>query len=191
MTSFGAYLLQTLVSLAAVCALAFVVLYSVRRFGGGRANGPLSLVGQLPLGGNRVVYLVRVGAQFLVLGAGDAGLTRLGELSEAEAAAFEADAARPPRSFASILAKAQRVATGKPRTTSDENRRLATGAGQEQGSLHEESVAARSANARPNATSALAGSSAAAASQSKSAEDASAAPGAAGSTTDSTERSVQ
>ena len=107
--SFTAYLLQTLLSLALVSGLAVIVLYGVRRLGGPQAKGPLSLVGQLPLGGSRAIYVVRVGGQHLVVGAGEGGLSKLGELGDADAALFAADAARASKGagFAAYLARAR------------------------------------------------------------------------------------
>ncbi len=86
MTPLGSYIVQTLVTLTGVVALAVLILYAARRFGMGRAGGPLELVGRLPLDGRRTVYLVRVGQRVLVLGAGDQALTPLAELSVDEVA---------------------------------------------------------------------------------------------------------
>lgn len=77
------YLVQTLVTLVGVCALAALVLYGARRAGLGRPNGPLELLGKLPLDGRRAVYLVRVTDTTYVLGASEAGLVKLGELDAA------------------------------------------------------------------------------------------------------------
>jgi flagellar protein FliO/FliZ len=85
-TPLGSYIVQTLVTLTGVVALAVLILYAARRFGMGRAAGPLELVGRLPLDGRRTVYLVRVGRRVLVLGAGDQALTSLAELSADEVA---------------------------------------------------------------------------------------------------------
>jgi flagellar protein FliO/FliZ len=80
----ASYLVQTLVTLMGVVALAVVLLYGARRAGIGRPTGPVQLVGRLPLDGRRAVYLVKVGRAVYVLGASEGGLTKLGELSEAE-----------------------------------------------------------------------------------------------------------
>ena len=69
MGSYAGYIVQTLVTLLAVCALAFVVLYGARRLGIGRPRGPIELVGLLPLDARRAIYLVKVGRQVLVVGA--------------------------------------------------------------------------------------------------------------------------
>ncbi len=69
-------------TLLLVCVVAVVVLYGARRFGIGRARGPIELVGQLPLDARRAIYLVRVGAQVIVVGASEAGLARLGEVAD-------------------------------------------------------------------------------------------------------------
>jgi flagellar protein FliO/FliZ len=70
------------VTLLAIVALAVVVLVGARRAGMGRAGGPLQLVGRLPLDARRAVYLVRVGTVIYVVGASEAGIAKLGEVSE-------------------------------------------------------------------------------------------------------------
>ncbi len=79
-----AYLIQTVVTLAGVGALAILLVYGARRAGVGRATGPLSVVGRLPLDARRAVYLVRVGRAIYVIGASETGLVKLGEMPEAE-----------------------------------------------------------------------------------------------------------
>jgi flagellar biogenesis protein FliO len=80
MTPFATYIVETLVTLLAVVALAILVLVGARRFGIGRPLGPLDLVGRLPLEGRRAVYLVRVAQRIFILGASEAGIEKLGEL---------------------------------------------------------------------------------------------------------------
>lgn len=98
----ASYLVETFVTLLVVCALAFVVLYGARRLGVGRARGPISLVGQLPLDARRAIYLVRVGSQVIVVGVGEGGFTKLGELPAAELPVGEPVQIAP---FADVLAK--------------------------------------------------------------------------------------
>lgn len=80
MSSYGGYVIETFVTLLAVCALAAVVLWSARRAGLGRPGGPIELVGRLPLEARRSIYLVKVGAQVFVVGVGEGGITKLGEM---------------------------------------------------------------------------------------------------------------
>jgi flagellar biogenesis protein FliO len=80
MTPFATYIVETLVTLVAVVALAILVLVAARRFGLGRPLGPLEVVGRLPLEGRRTVYLVRIVDRVYVLGASEAGIEKLGEL---------------------------------------------------------------------------------------------------------------
>jgi flagellar biogenesis protein FliO len=80
----ASYVIQTVVTLAGVVALAVLFLYGARRAGVGRASGPLSVVGRLPLDGRRAVYLVRVGRAIYVIGVSDGGLVKLGEMPEAD-----------------------------------------------------------------------------------------------------------
>jgi flagellar biogenesis protein FliO len=111
MSSYAAYLIETFVTLALVCGVAFAVLFGARKLGLGRATGPIALVGQLPLDGRRVIYLVRVGAQVFVVAAGEGGFTKLGELPADALPPVERAPASP---FAQILAAAR-----GPRRTTD------------------------------------------------------------------------
>lgn len=99
------YVVETLVTLLAIVALAALVLVAARRAGMGKTGGPLSLVGRLPLDGRRAVYLVRVGKTVIVVGASEAGLNKLAEvpLDGLEVEAIPGTADRP---FASVLARA-------------------------------------------------------------------------------------
>ncbi len=84
MSQYSAYLTETFITLLAVCGLAMAILWGARRLGLGRATGPIELMGHLPLDARRAVYLVRVGAQVFVIGVGEAGMTRLGEIPALE-----------------------------------------------------------------------------------------------------------
>ena len=98
----ASYLVETFVTLVVVCGLAFVVLYGARRLGVGRPRGPIEIVGQLPLEARRSIYLVRIGGQVLVVGASEAGFTKLGEIGVNDLPAAEA---RPEAPFADVLAR--------------------------------------------------------------------------------------
>lgn len=102
MSPYGGYIVQTFVTLLAVCAIAFAILYGARRLGIGRPRGPISLVGQLPLDARRSIYLVKVGEQVIVVGASEAGFTKLGEIAAAD---VPAEAEPAPAAFAEILAR--------------------------------------------------------------------------------------
>ena len=82
MSPLAHYVVETLVTLLAIAALAVVVLVGARRAGMGRSAGPLELVGRLPLDARRAVYLVRVGSVIYVVGASEAGIAKLGEIAE-------------------------------------------------------------------------------------------------------------
>ncbi len=103
MGSYAGYLLETLLTLAVVCAAAFGVLYGARRLGIGRPSGPVTLAGHLPLDARRAIYLVRVGRQVYVVGASEAGLTKLGEIASDEVPAAPAE---PDSGFAKAMARA-------------------------------------------------------------------------------------
>lgn len=70
MSSYGSYVIETFVTLLAVCALAVLVLRGARRVGIGRPSGPIELLGHLPLEARRGIYLVKVGTQVFVVGMG-------------------------------------------------------------------------------------------------------------------------
>jgi flagellar biogenesis protein FliO len=101
--SYTGYLIETLVTLLAVCALAFLVLWGARRMGIGRSSGPIELHGHLPLDGRRAIYLVKVGAQVFIVGVGEGGFTKLGEIPASDLPS-PSTAHRP--SFAHALARA-------------------------------------------------------------------------------------
>ncbi len=82
MSPLAHYVVETLVTLVAIVALAVLVLVGARRAGMGRAAGPLELVGRLPLDGRRAVYLVRVGSTVYVVAASEAGIAKLGEVTD-------------------------------------------------------------------------------------------------------------
>jgi flagellar biogenesis protein FliO len=105
MSPTASYLVETFVTLVVVCLLAFVVLYGARRLGIGRPRGPIALVGQLPLDARRAIYLVRVGANVIVVGVGEGGFTKLGEIAAADLPA-EDPATQAP--FADVLARVLR-----------------------------------------------------------------------------------
>lgn len=95
-------LLETFLTLILVCGIAFVVLYFARRAGVARAFGGAELIGQLPLEPRRAIYLVRLGSKVLVIGASEAGLSKLGEVEATEVPTGKAT----PRSFGDVLARA-------------------------------------------------------------------------------------
>lgn len=103
MSPVAKYVVETLVTLLGVIALAVIVLYAARRVGVGRPGGPLELVGRLPLDGRRAVYLVRVAQRVYVLGASEAGLSKLGELEEGAIDLSAIDVPRRP--FTDVLAR--------------------------------------------------------------------------------------
>jgi flagellar biogenesis protein FliO len=104
----GVYVAETIVALVAIVALAVLLLYGARRLGVGRPLGPLELLGRLPLEPRRSIYLVRVADRVLIVGASEAGLTRLGQLPHS--AGLTADPVRSLPRFTEIL----RAALGRP-----------------------------------------------------------------------------
>ncbi len=114
MGSYAGYIVQTIVTLVAVCAIAFVVLYGARRLGVGRPRGPIELVGLLPLDARRSIYLVKVAGQVIVVGASEAGFTKLGELPADEVPLeLKTEAAPFADVFARVLGRAPRAKDGR------------------------------------------------------------------------------
>jgi flagellar protein FliO/FliZ len=118
MSPLTSYVVETLVTLLGVIALAVLVLYAARRLGVGRPAGPLSLVGKLPLDGRRAIYLVRVGKSVFVVGASEAGLSKLGEIEDEGLELSPAEPAAAP--FAAVLAKALARAKKPEKPSEDE-----------------------------------------------------------------------
>jgi flagellar biogenesis protein FliO len=128
-TPLGRYVVETIVTLLFVAGLAIVVLLVARRGGMGRALGPLSLAGRLVLDARRAIYLVRVGDTLYVVGASEAGLTKLGELAGDALDAGGSDTSTPLAasvpSFKDLLARIgatraePRAETPPARATSD------------------------------------------------------------------------
>jgi flagellar biogenesis protein FliO len=107
MSPLTTYVVETLVTLLAVVALAVLVLAAGRRLGLGRPIGPVDLLGKLPLDARRAVYLVRIGKIVYVVGASEAGLTRLGEVD-----ADSLPPSRVPETFGGVLARLRK--SGEP-----------------------------------------------------------------------------
>lgn len=108
---YGVALLQTILALAAVCVLAWVLLrWGARRgMGLGVSRGRVRVLERVALDPRRALYLVRVGDKVLLIGAGDgAAPAVLAELDPADLPP-EAESARPV--FADIL---RRVGRGRP-----------------------------------------------------------------------------
>lgn len=82
-SGYGLYLLQTLLALGAVCALAYVVLRwgAKRLYGIGRPGQQMRLVERLPLDPRRSLYLVEVAGRQLLVGSSENGVTLLTEVS--------------------------------------------------------------------------------------------------------------
>ena len=102
MGPYGSYLVETVLMLVVVSALAFFAMVLAKRVGVGRAHGPIELVGQLPLDARRGLYLVKVGSRVFLVGVGEGGFSKLGEVPASEVPAGE----KPATSFSDIFARA-------------------------------------------------------------------------------------
>ena len=97
---YGVALLQTLLALAAVCVLAWVVLRWSARRGLGLGRGRIRVIEKVALDGRRALYLVSIGDRVMLIGAGDGGAPSL--IAELDAAELPA-APDPPPGFAEIV----------------------------------------------------------------------------------------
>jgi flagellar protein FliO/FliZ len=103
-------LVRMVLVLGAVVGLIYLVFYLLKRAGGGRTvrNDLIKVIGTQPLAGNRAIYLVQVGAQVFMIGAGSESITLLGEITDKEtvdAMVLSATEANPSRrSFSEALA---------------------------------------------------------------------------------------
>ena len=111
MSPLARYVVETFVALCAVIVFAAFILYAARRAGVGHAGGPIDLVGRLPLDARRAIYLVRVGEVVYIVGASEAGLTKLGEVAKGELVLDAPLAA--PSSFKDALARVLGQSGGK------------------------------------------------------------------------------
>jgi flagellar biogenesis protein FliO len=99
---YAGYVVETFVTLAVVCALAVLLLWGAKRAGLGRGNGPVELCGHVQLEAKRAIYLVKVIDTVYVVGAGEAGLVKLGEMP---ASALPPLSAGPAQPFSDVLSR--------------------------------------------------------------------------------------
>jgi flagellar biogenesis protein FliO len=100
---YSGYLIETFATLACVCAVAVAILWVARKLGAARPTGPLELQGVLPLDARRSIVLVKVGEVVFVVGVGEGGFTKLGELRADDVPAPVSQGSTP---FADVLARA-------------------------------------------------------------------------------------
>jgi flagellar biogenesis protein FliO len=88
-SALGVYVLQTVLTLLILGALAYGLIYLQRKLTLSGSKGPLEMLGRLPLDARKTVYLVKIGEQVLVLGASEAGLRLLSTLNAKELPALQ------------------------------------------------------------------------------------------------------
>jgi flagellar biogenesis protein FliO len=115
MTPLGRYVVETVVTLLLISGLSILVLYAARRSGVGRTLGPITLAGRLVLDPRRAIYLVRIGETYFVVGASEAGLTKLGELGSDAIGDLPLPEVPAPRAFKHWL---ERLGATPPRPSS-------------------------------------------------------------------------
>jgi len=112
MTPLGRYVVETIVTLSLVLGLAVLILFAARRAGVGRPSGPLSVAGRLVLDPRRAIYLVRVADSIYVIGASEAGLSKLGEIDPKSLGGFEAVERVHAGGFQQVLERLRGTAPG-------------------------------------------------------------------------------
>ncbi len=102
---------RMLLVLGIVVGIIYIVFYFLKRAGKGTfaESEQISVVGTQNLPGNRAIYLVKVGSQIFMVGAGGDAVTMLGEITDKETvdAMILAAASRPEstrRSFGELVA---------------------------------------------------------------------------------------
>ena len=105
--------LRMVVVLAAVLGAIYLLFRVIRRGAGGRLNGSerIDLLASRSLGGSRSLHLVRVGRQFLLVGAADQAVNLVARITDPESidtlgASLAAGADRSRGRFADLLADA-------------------------------------------------------------------------------------
>jgi len=121
--SYGWFLLETLLALVAVCALAwFLLRWLSRRAYGLGGRGPIRVLARQALEPRRTLYVVEAGGKTLLIGAGEGPLATLAELDGREVrAALAREAADGPRGFLAVLRGGKRAekTEEKPADVSD------------------------------------------------------------------------
>lgn len=115
MTPLGTYVLQTLTALTVIVALALIFAGMLRRAQAKATGDALELVARLPLDPRRSIVLVRVASRIYVLGVGEAGIAKLGELERDE---LPSQPTTKGASFADVL---QRIRAGTLFSTKGES----------------------------------------------------------------------
>lgn len=96
-SGYGALLLQMLLSVAVVCALAILTLkYGLKRLLPKNPHSDkMAVLARMPLEPRRSLLVVRVGSKHLILASSEAGIQPVAELTPAQAADFVAEGAKP------------------------------------------------------------------------------------------------
>jgi len=102
---FGGSLALSLLTLGAVCLVAFVLLRWLGRRGVGRSDDCIRVLGRCFLEPRRSVYLIAAGGRCFLVGVGDGPMSLLAEIDEATLPACDRTVGRSGSAFADILAK--------------------------------------------------------------------------------------
>jgi flagellar biosynthetic protein FliO len=106
---FGGSLALSLLSLALVCFVAYVVLRWLGRRGVGRSDDSIRVLGRCFLEPRRSVYLIAAGGRCFLVGVGDGPMSLLAEIDEAAIlAASKPSTGGSGSAFADVLARVLR-----------------------------------------------------------------------------------
>ena len=109
--SLGLQLVQTLVTLALVLGLVYLVLnVGLRKLMGGAAaaspaGGLVAVVARMPLEPRRTLYVLKAAGEYLLVASSESGVAFLAKLDAAEAERLRGAAAQPPAAMSPFLEK--------------------------------------------------------------------------------------
>lgn len=117
--SYGWLLVKTGFVLVGICFTAYIGLKYLSKVNVG-TQGPMKILGRLPIEGRRSVVVIDIAGKTLVVGNSEAGMHTLGELDASQRERFEADNAKPKTSFKDLLARSKDAATAEPESIEEE-----------------------------------------------------------------------
>ena len=107
--NYGWLLVKTAFILVGLCFTAYVGLKYLSKMNLG-AQGPMKILGRLPIDGRRAVVVVDIAGKTLIIGSSDAGMQNLGELNAEQKKAFIFDGKQNERNFKDLLKRSKDMA---------------------------------------------------------------------------------
>ncbi len=102
--NYGWLLIKTGFVLVGICFTAFIALKYVSKVHV-RSQGPMKILGRLPIEGRRSVVVIDIAGKTLIVGNSEAGMHTLGELDGDQRGHFEKDSSHDKPSFKELLAR--------------------------------------------------------------------------------------